>query len=70
MEEPFVWAGPQHRFCRSCPASWCRGSSVTRSGVRPLTISGEAAVHEAPCWGELNTRSGGATVPDLRIPTL
>ncbi|MGJ3561906.1 thiamine pyrophosphate-dependent enzyme [Streptomyces sp. INA 01156] len=33
----------------SCPASWCRGSSVARSGTRPLTISGEAAVHEAPC---------------------
>lgn len=33
----------------SCPASWCRGSSVTRSGTRPLTISAEAAVHEAPC---------------------
>ncbi|MGW4518206.1 KOW motif-containing protein [Streptomyces sp. NPDC004393] len=33
----------------SCPASWCRGSSVTRSGTRPCTISAEAAAHEEPC---------------------
>jgi hypothetical protein len=53
---------------RSRPASWCRGSRVTRSGTRPLTISAEAAVHEAPRWGELDTPSCGAAVPDLRIP--
>jgi hypothetical protein len=33
----------------SCPASWCRRSSVAGSGTRQLTISADAAVHEAPC---------------------
>ncbi|MGW4519413.1 hypothetical protein ACWEO4_48050 [Streptomyces sp. NPDC004393] len=33
----------------SCPASWCRGSSVTRSGTRPWTISAEAVAQEEPC---------------------
>ncbi|GAB2462480.1 hypothetical protein GCM10027162_66500 [Streptomyces incanus] len=32
----------------SCPASWRGGSSVARSGTRPLPISQEAAVHKAP----------------------
>jgi integrase/recombinase XerC len=32
---------------RSCPATWCRGSSATRSGSRPTAICVEATAHEA-----------------------
>lgn len=33
-----------------------------------MTISARAAVHEAPCWGELEPRFGRSTGPDLGIP--
>ena len=41
------------------PAAAGRGGAAARGG---------AVAHEAPGWGESHTRSGGATVPDLRIP--